>query len=526
MSYIWEDKNRGKSLLEMALDTKTAIMESMSVAVPLNAPQNGGNFDELNKAIADTYGVKVGQDYVIQANGNRPVLQCTPEVAKQIKNDPNLKQYVSGEDDPAKERETTRTSIGDIIKSLDIDDARKRELAIGLHCIAAGKWFDGGDCTNPEQEKVVKSVMTALRSGDPSKAKETLLKVNAFTERAGIHPDKKNDQLFKKDHDGKMVTGSVQMPAMFDTEPDDSMWDDMIVTDFGMALVNLGHPAVSKIIKSDNPEEDCPADLKAFKKAVYGDKRLTAVFGEGGLARMLGKMANLCTLGIAGATVDAGKRADRIIKELHEKGGRIVHRNLLLVKAGDIMDADPDNEELTIPCTAYCRSKQKFVGTSFDVPAAALKQFYSAVDPIKSAKIYVEMYSNFPEAESALTESANFDGNVLVEGPFSAIAGGLRKATDKLHITDKADDPSKKKDGGKISELKEKFIAYINKNGHPPYYVLKPKSDNKEVDVVSTSKTGQAGTSGKAVHMVTMKIDDHKAAAFMTPDEIKNYFSV
>ena len=76
------------------------------------------------------------------------------------------------------------------------------------------------------------------------------------------------------------------------------------------------------------------------------------------------------------------------------------------------------------------------------------------------------------------------------------------------------------------ASIREKFISKVKELGHPTYYVLKAKSANKEVDVISTSATAHAGTTGSKVHMVTMKIGDHKAAAFMTPKEIKEYFTV
>ena len=520
MSYIWEDKNRGKSLFEMAMDGKCAIVESMSESIPLN----GGDLDELNKAISERYGAETGKDYTIQASGNQPVLQCTPEIARQLKNDPNLKQYVSSSGNPEEEKSRAKASIGDIIKTLDIDDARKRELAIGLHCIAAGKWFDGSDCT-PEQERVVNEVVSALRGGNPGKAKETLLKINAFTDKAGIHPDQENGQLFKKETEGKQVIGSVQMPAMFDTEPDDSMWNDMVVTAFGMPLINMSHPAVKKIIASDNPEEECPADLKSFKKAVYGDKRLQAVFGKGGLERViLGKLSNLLTLGIAAKTLDEGKRADRIIKELKEKGGHIAHRNLLLANYADIVDADPDDDSSVIKVKAYNRSKKSYLG-ELEIPASALAQFYSAVDPVKSAKIYVEMYGvdgsdvnlDTDDSRKAVAEcTESCESKPLVEGPISALSHAIAGKSDPSKVT---------ADGnGKFKELKEKYVKYLSENGHPPAYVLKPKSENKEVDVISSSETGRAQASG-VVHMVSMKIGDHQAAAFMKPETIKKYFS-
>ena len=103
-----------------------------------------------------------------------------------------------------------------------------------------------------------------------------------------------------------------------------------------------------------------------------------------------------------------------------------------------------------------------------------------------------------------------------MEGPISALSHAIAGKSDPSKVT---------ADGnGKFKELKEKYVKYLSDKGHPPAYVLKPKTENKEVDVISSSETGRAQASG-VVHMVSMKIGDHQAAAFMKPETIKKYFS-
>ena len=473
MSYIWEEKNRGISLYEKAIleaeddaagKNDAAVQEKPPSAEDGTTPANLANSDESKDKTQDN-------DKVLQ------LIRTYPE------------QF--------------RAKLALLIKDLE-----------------EGKWLDGSKIDSDEKKRQAFALLKAVKAGNA----DVVHSIARNIANGKIKVDAGNTDLYRAKEEKSSITAKVRIPSMFDSEPDDSMWDEMVVNDFGMPLVNLGHPAVSKIIKSEKPEEECPEALKHFKKAIYGDKRLTAVFGEGGIARMLGKMANLLTLGIAGATVDAGKRADRIIKELQEKGGRIAHRNLLSVSYKDIIDADPDNPDQTVEARAYYRGKKVASQNTMEVPVSAIAQFYSVVDPIKSAKVYLEyMVARGIEPNSVpKAESAEADSPALVEGPISAIAGAARKVQDVFG--EKATAP-KKQDGDAHATLKQKYIEYINEHGHPWFYILKPKSDNHEVDVISSSKTAQAGTSGSKVHMVTIKVGDHKAAAFMTPAEIEFYFS-
>lgn len=508
MTYIWEEKNRGISLYEKAI-LESAMLEASEAKLAFNGDVSsnpgidlGQMKTVLEKAVTAAGGVP-DENFKFEADG----IQITPKsdalrvaMTKAIQGDPMFAKAIAG---PSS---ATAAPSADVKEKIDTmlsnikDDTLRNGLGQAVAYIYAGKMPNGADPA-PEQQAAVAQWKETLEKGSPEARNSILVTLGNLVASGRIKV--KGEGLYSVQDEKKSVGTNVQMPAMFDVEPDDSMWNEMIVNDFGFPIINLGHPAVAKIIRSDNPEEECPGDLKQFKNAVYGDKRLTAVFGKGGISRvLLGKMANLLTLGIAGATVDAGKRADRIIKELHEKGGRIAHRNLLVVDYAQIVDADPDNEELTIPVRAYNRARKQFIGNPFEVPVSALKQFYSAVDPVKSAKIYVEVATVDENLAKKLTESASVLGTALMEG----------KAT-----------CPKKVDAGTMKQLAENWVECLNRNGHPPYYVIKPKTDNKEVDVISNSGTMHLGDS--KLNMVTMKVGEHKGAIFMNQKEIELYFS-
>jgi hypothetical protein len=78
--------------------------------------------------------------------------------------------------------------------------------------------------------------------------------------------------------------------------------------------------------------------------------------------------------------------------------------------------------------------------------------------------------------------------------------------------------------GTDFAKLKKEYVEMLSKEGHPPSYILKPKSANKEVVVISKASTGHLH--GGKVLMVSLKIGEHQAACFMGPETVKKYFSV
>jgi hypothetical protein len=531
MDYIWEKKNTGNDLHEMAFIKRKMLIESgeniaagqQPEEIVLAVPKNQAGVVEgflKDKGVEHRLDTEQGRLVVsAKALANPSAKAAIDELKKR-----GIVSDGTPNDDERAIDENRQKVITEILSRFpkEIHDT----VGFGIRQMLAGNWFDGST-PNEAQQKMIALCRGLVSKGSTDDLEKLLNHLGFLVKSGKFRLDSKNQGLYRETAEKKAITTHVRMPAFFESEPDDSMWDDIVVNAFGIGMVNLNHPVVNKIIHSENPEDECPGDLKTFKKAIYGDKRMTAVFGEGGIARMLGKLANLCTLGIAGKTVDAGKRADRIIKELAEKGGRIVHRNLLLVDYDDIVNADPDNDELAIEVDAYNRSKRTYIPGTFSVPAAALANFYSVVDPIESSKIYVEMYMNHDTAKRSLHEAEESDDNALLEGRgvFGRIAQGARNVQDKFTRGENKATAPAKHGNDELAAVKERFIATVQKLGHPPFYVLKGKSANREVDVISTSATGQAGTTGGKVYMVTMSIGSHKAAMFMTPNEIKHYFS-
>ena len=436
----------------------------------------------------------------------------------------------------------------------------KTDVALAVYFLSQGKWFDGSDPTEERQNKIIDTFRNVIVTRDANQVKMAIQHIVEMITDGKIKVDPNNNGLYTVPNIEKQVTGNIQMPAMFESEPDDSMWNEIVITDFGIPMINLSHPAVKKVIAAENPKEECPGELKQFESKVYANERLKKVFGSGNFERILDSAFNLLTLGVAAATTDAGKRASQIIKELKEKGGMSTHRNLLLVKYEDIVDADPDNSDLTIKAKAYNRSNKRFVG-EVDVPIQTLSHFYSVVDPIRSSKIYIEMYNsddigdyafnrNLTKTNPMLDSVMADDGSPLFEyvaehktpdtqKPLyeyilaTALAAGAIAAAPQIGQLIQGWRGSKKSNnvsnaaennGTDFAKLKKEYVEMLSKEGHPPSYILKPKSANKEVVVISKASTGHLH--GGKVLMVSLKIGEHQAACFMGPETVKKYFSV
>lgn len=595
MSYIWEDKNRGKSLYEMAIIKHKALMEAgevnnltyykldtddsaaiaeMSNKGVFHKPYMGFDNDKVDKNLIQQFQTKGWISGPVQSpwqqdaytifnvnanakdqvkgdlddnkiqyefiNDGTQLKLNTSDINKDcIKNMVNKAKWLTPSDAPSQENQID-SNRQQVIKALieKMPDSVHDTVEFAVREMLAGKWFNGSEPANDVQKQVIQNCKAAVAKGNAEDLEKIVDKIEVLAKSGKIKVDENNKQLYKETKENTKITGNVQMPSMFDSEPDDTMWQDIVVTAFGIPMINMGHPVSKKVLASENPEEECPGDLKQFKKAVYEDPRLQHVFGKNSILKRIigGKLLNLITLGVAAATVDAGKRADRIVKELKEKGGMTTHRNLLLAKYGDIMDVDPDNEGATVKVRPYNRSKGELM-KEIEVPASLLKQFYSAVDPVQSSKIYLEIYGKDDEMIKALQETGeSIVGDALVEGlkswtkgAVSAAKGAVSaikgdKSTNPVNQPQKVDDTKKTQ----LANLKQQFIKKISVTGHPDAYVLKPKSANKEVDVISRSSTGWF--EGGKVLMVTMKISDqngeHTAAAFMTPNECKEYFAV
>lgn len=431
------------------------------------------------------------------------------------------------------------------------------EVALAVYFLSKGKWFDGSEAVTDWQKNIRDTFTNAIATQNADRVKEAIHHIVSMIANGKIKVDPNNTGLYSIPNIEKQVTGNIQIPSMFKAEPDDSEWNEIVITDYGIPMINLSHPAVKKVIASDNPKEDCPGDLKQFEQKVYENEGLKKVFGSGNFERILDSAVNLLTLGIAAAATDAGKRVGQIIKELKEKGGLSTHRNLLLVKYEDIVDADPENEGLTVTAKAYNRSNKTFVG-ELEVPIRMLSHFYSVVDPVESSKMYIEMYNNQGIGDYGFQKD-NLDGDMpgktesiaIDDGTplFECQAGNTTNEPKKplyeyiltaaLTYGALAAAPTisgligqkrhntvgdaKKGDGQKFTKLKKEYVEALSKEGHPPSYVLKPKSANKEVVVISKASTGQRH--GGKVLMISLKIGEHQAACFMSPETAKKYFS-
>ena len=136
---------------------------------------------------------------------------------------------------------------------------------------------------------------------------------------------------------------------------------------------------------------------------------------------------------------------------------------------------------------------------SVPVPMNHLTAFYSVVDPKASFKSY---------AKAMAEVNKKSDNAKLGVGGAAAAAG--KQLLSKIPLLGrgaKKDLEAKESDG--ITKALGELAMYVKENGHPPFYLLKPKSDPKEIDRWSDEDAANG------YQMVTMMVDGHKAGMIL-----------
>ena len=268
------------------------------------------------------------------------------------------------------------------------------------------------------------------------------------------------------------VKGKVQMPSLFEVEPDDTMWQEPFISKLGCPMVNFSNPLIKKIISSENAKEEFPKNYKAFKK------RLKSAPPAANGATVLDAL---------GAYVGIfGKNPGILLREMAESGDDSVpcHRLKLKVLWKSVENADPQDDNTKVKCLAYKKitkgiDKGKKKGI-VELPPAALSTFYTAINPNPS---------------------------------------GDPKKNDGVVTYISAAKPSEyNSNATTFEQAYNDFVKYLNENGHPPFILLKPSSKLSETDKMM-AKSGRRG-----MVMVDAEFDGHHVGMFYQKKDAKILF--
>ena len=329
------------------------------------------------------------------------------------------------------------------------------------------------------------------------------------------------------------IVGQVEVPDAFNVEIDDSEWENAVITAFGFPMINLTSPLVREMLRAQDPKQQKRA-YKEFKKQLKSNPDVAKALGVGVMG----------TLGIGGnddgAKTDKKTRIDTrtesvsgngavlvegpigdirnalktpvdVLKSIAQSKGTPCHRNNLVVMYDDIDGKSGDSQE-GVKVTPLGVSGGVLVdkNLSVTVPMSHLSAFYSVVDPKASFKSYAkamaEVNTKSDNAGKGLGDAAAAAGKKLLS-KIPLLGRGAKKEL----AAQEADSATKA-----MGEL----AMYIKENGHPPFYLLKPKTEPKEIDKWSDEDAANG------YQMITMLLDGRKAGMIMKESTANALFKV
>ena len=314
------------------------------------------------------------------------------------------------------------------------------------------------------------------------------------------------------------IVGQIEVPDAFNVEIDDSEWDNAVVTSFGFPMINLTSTLVREMLRSQDPKTQKRA-YKEFKKQLKSDRDIANALGIGVSG----------VLGIGGkkeASTDKDSRIETKTESVGDGGNTLVEgpidaiknvkkapcdRNNRVVMHKDIDGKAGDSTE-TVNAIPLGVSGGTLVdlNKSVPVPMVHLSAFYSVVDPKASFKSYAKAMAEV----NAKSDNAS-------KGLGAAAAAAGKKLLSKIPLLGrgaKKELEAKEADG--ITKAMGELAMYIKENGHPPFYLLKPKSEPKEIDHWSDEDAANG------YQMITMMVEGHKAGMIMKAKTAEALFKV
>ena len=328
------------------------------------------------------------------------------------------------------------------------------------------------------------------------------------------------------------IIGQIEVPDAFNVEVDDSEWENALITGFGFPMINLTSPLVRDMLRAQDPSQQ-KRSYKEFKKQLKSDPDVAKALGIGVLgtlgfggregaktdtkARIDTKTESVVTDGqvlVEGAISDiknALKNPVEVLKSIAQNKGTPCRRNNLVVMYEEIDGKSGDsNENVTVIPLGVSGGVLVDKNKSVSVPMVHLSTFYSVVDPRASFKSYAKAMAEV----NTKNDNAN-------KGISDAAAAAGKKLLSKIPLLGRS--AKKELEGQQADALTGamgELAMYIKENGHPPFYLLKPKSKPKEIDRWSDEDAANG------YQMITMNVDGHKAGMILKESTAESLFKV
>lgn len=328
------------------------------------------------------------------------------------------------------------------------------------------------------------------------------------------------------------IVGQVEVPDAFAVEIDDTEWENAVITAFGFPMINLTSPLVREMLRAQDPKQQKRA-YKEFKKQLKSDPDVAKALGVGvmgtlgigakqkdakaDLVSKVGKTesvnddANAVMEGAISNITSSFKSPVEILKKIAQNKGTPCHRNNLVVMYDDIEGKSGDsNEQVKAIPLGVSAGLLVDLNKSVIVPMSHLVAFYSIVDPKASFKSYAKAMAEVNKKNSNASKS--LEGKARMAG---------KKLLSKIPILGSgAREDLKGQNANELMAAMGDLATYIKENGHPPFYLLKPKTEPKEIDKWSDEDAA------RGYQMITMLLDGHKAGMIMKESIAKALFKV
>ena len=304
--------------------------------------------------------------------------------------------------------------------------------------------------------------------------------------------------------------GAIGIPEAFTVEPDESEWENAVITSFGFPMVNLSSPLVRDMLRATDPKQQ-KRSYRELTKQMKKQPAIANALGIGVLGtlglRNSGQKSKSTTVKLdsvnGGANpvmegpvtvakdIIAGRASMTpvdILKLVANQKGTPCKRNPLYVRAEQLEGKGDDDNVKVVPIGNGLKKKNQ----ELEVPLKHLTTFYTVIDPKQSFGAYVKAYA----------ELAMKNKNI-------AFWSGLRSESAK-----------EKQVKAGMADAEKHLKEYVKKNGTMPFYLLKARSQPKEIDRWSDED---------ALHgyqLVVMNVDGHKAGMFLTKDTAEALFKV
>lgn len=330
----------------------------------------------------------------------------------------------------------------------------------------------------------------------------------------------------------KKILGQVEVPDAFNVEVDDSEWENALITSCGYPMINLTSPLVRDMLRAPDPSQQKRA-YKAFKKQLGADPDVAKALAIGikgnlgiggkqedaktdmnakiGKTESVGTEGEVLVEGPLSAIKNAFLNPVEVLRSIAQNKGTACHRNNLVVMYDDIDGKSGEGNDLVkVVPLGVSSGVLVDLNKSVQVPMSHLASFYSVLDPKVSFKSYAKAMAE--------VNKKNENAHTSVEGKARMLGKKLLSKVPLLGKGAKADLAAQ--DNSELMTAMGELAEYIQSNGHPPFYLLKPKSKPKEVDHWSDEKAANG------YQMIIMNQNGHKAGIILKKSVAEALFKV